>query len=51
MRWTPTKGELVKRIVILTGSELRHVFCRYIALSEDINSSCEGQEKSLRAIA
>ena len=44
----------MKRIVILTGSELRHEFFRkYIALSKDIeviNSYCEGQEKSLRAI-
>ena len=44
----------MKRIVILTGSELRHVFLRkYMALSEDIeviNSYCEGQEKSLRAL-
>lgn len=44
----------MKRIIILTGSELRHVFFRkYIALSENIeviNSYCEGQEKSLRAL-
>jgi len=44
----------MKRIVILTGSELRHVFFRkYIALSEGIqviNSYCEGQEKSLRTL-
>lgn len=44
----------MKRIVILTGSELRHVFFRkYIALSENIeviNSYCEGQEKSLRTL-
>lgn len=42
------------RIVILTGSELRHEFFRkYIALHKDIeviNSYCEGQEKSLRVI-
>lgn len=44
----------MKRIVILTGSELRHDFFRkYVGLSEGIeviNSYCEGQEKSLRAI-
>jgi len=44
----------LRRIVILTGSELRHVFFRkYIALSKDIeviNSYCEGQEKSLRTL-
>lgn len=44
----------MKRIVILTGSELRHEFFRkYIALAKDIeviNSYCEGQEKSLRTI-
>ncbi|OOZ44933.1 formyl transferase [Solemya velum gill symbiont] len=44
----------MKRVVILTGSELRHEFFRkYIALSEEIdviNSYCEGQEKSLRNI-
>jgi len=44
----------MKRIVILTGSELRHVFFRkYLALSKNIeviNSYCEGQEKSLRAL-
>jgi methionyl-tRNA formyltransferase len=44
----------MKRIVVLTGSELRHVFFRkYIALFEDIkviNSYCEGQEKSLRVL-
>jgi len=44
----------MKRIVILTGSELRHEFFRkYVALHKDIeviNSYCEGQEKSLRAI-
>lgn len=43
----------MKRIIILTGSELRHEFFRkYVALSEDIeviNSYCEGQEKSLRS--
>jgi phosphoribosylglycinamide formyltransferase 1 len=42
----------MKRIVILTGSSLRHTFFRYfIALSdyiEVINSFCEGEEKSLR---
>ena len=42
----------MKRIVILTGSELRHEFFRkYIALSEEIDvihAYCEGQEKSLR---
>ncbi len=41
----------MKRIVILTGSELRHVFFRkYTALSNGvhvINSYCEGLEKSL----
>jgi hypothetical protein len=44
----------MKRIVILTGSELRHTFIRkFLALSEDIvviQSYCEGLEKSLRAI-
>jgi phosphoribosylglycinamide formyltransferase 1 len=44
----------MKRIVILTGSELRHEFFRkYVGLSKDIeviNSYCEGQEKSIRAI-
>jgi hypothetical protein len=43
----------MKKIVILTGSELRHVFFRmYMAQSEGIqviNTYCEGQEKSLRA--
>jgi len=41
------------RIVILTGSELRHTFFRkFMALSPDIEvaqSYCEGLEKSLRA--
>lgn len=45
----------MKRIIILTGSELRHQFFRkYIALSADIDvigSYCEGQEKSLRNLA
>lgn len=44
----------MKRIVILTGSELRHTFMRkFLALSEDIQviqSYCEGLEKSLPAI-
>ena len=44
----------MKRIVILTGSELRHTFMRkFLALSEDVEvvqSYCEGLEKSLRAI-
>lgn len=44
----------MKRIVILTGSELRHDFFRkYIAMSggvEVVNSYCEGLEKSLRTI-
>ena len=44
----------MKRIVILTSSELRHAFFRkYIASSKDIqvvNSYCEGQEKSLSVI-
>jgi folate-dependent phosphoribosylglycinamide formyltransferase PurN len=44
----------MKRIIILTGSELRHTFFRkYIALSEEImvtNSYCEGSEKSLPVI-
>lgn len=44
----------MKRVVILTGSELRHEFFRkYIALSEEIeviNSYCEGQEKSLHTL-
>lgn len=43
----------MKRIIILTGSELRHDFFRkHVALSEDIeviNSYCEGQEKCLRS--
>lgn len=43
-----------KRIVILTGSELRHTYFRkFIALSKEIeviNSYCEGVEKSLRAM-
>lgn len=51
---TTKEMEIVKRIVILTGSELRHEFFRrYIALSKNIkviNSYCEGSEKSLRAI-
>jgi len=44
----------MKRIVVLTGSELRHDFFRkHVGLSKDIeiiSSYCEGQEKSLRAI-
>ena len=40
-----------KRIIILTNSELRHVFFRkYMALSEEIeviNSYCEGGEKTI----
>ena len=44
----------MKRIVILTGPELRHVFFRkYMALSENIeviNCYCEGQEKSFRTL-
>lgn len=44
----------MKKIVILTGSELRHYFFRkYIAQSKGIqviNTYCEGQEKSLRTI-
>ena len=44
----------MRRIVILTGSELRHEFLRmYLALSENIEviySYCEGQEKSLRTV-
>ena len=47
-------GETVKRVVILTGSELRHDFFRkYIALSEEIeviSSYCEGLETSLRTV-
>lgn len=43
----------MKKIVILTGSELRHVFFRkFIGLSQDIeiiNTYCEGAEESLRA--
>lgn len=42
----------LKKIIILTGAELRHTFFRkFIALSENImiiNSYCEGPEKSLR---
>ena len=44
----------MKRIVIFTGSELRHMFFRkYTALAQGIevvNSYCEGQEKSLRTL-
>jgi phosphoribosylglycinamide formyltransferase-1 len=44
----------MRRIVILTGSELRHVFFRkFVALSERIdvsNAYCEGEERSLRAM-
>jgi hypothetical protein len=44
----------MKRIVILTGSELRNKFFRkYIALYQNIeviNSFREGQEKSLRTV-
>jgi len=44
----------MKKIVILTSSELRHTFFRqYIALSKEIqvvNSYCEGQEKNLSVI-
>src|SRR5436190_1877374 len=43
-----------KRIVILTGSELRHTFFRkWIALSKGIevlSSYCEGREKSLTTL-
>lgn len=43
-----------KRIVILTGAELRHEFFRtFLALSDDIevvNSYCEGGGRSLRSI-
>lgn len=46
--------ENMKRVIILTGSELRHIFFRkFMALSEDIqviNSYCEGLEKSLQAV-
>ena len=42
----------MKKIIILTGSELRHTFFRkFIALNENIqviNSYCEGLEKSLK---
>jgi len=42
-----------KRIIILTGNELRHEFFRkFIALDNEIeiiNTYCEGTEKSLRA--
>ena len=45
----------MKRIIILTGSELRHTFFRkYIALFENINvvaTYCEGLEKSLTNIS
>lgn len=44
----------MKRIVVLTGSELRHAFMRkFLALSEDIQvvqTYCEGLEKSLRSV-
>ena len=44
----------MKRIVILTGSELRHLFfCRFLASSEGIqviNTYCEGLEKTLRTL-
>ena len=44
----------MKKIVILTSSELRHTFFRqYISLSKEIqvvNSYCEGQGKSLSVI-
>ena len=44
----------MKKVIILTGSEIRHAFFRkYIALSDDIqviNTYCEGTEKSLRTI-
>ena len=47
-------GIAMKRIIILTGSELRQTFFRkYIALSENINvvaTYCEGLEKSLTNI-
>ena len=43
------------RIVILTGSELRHAFFRTAIASKDgitvLRSSCEGVEKSLRTLA
>lgn len=44
----------MKRIAVLTGSEMRHTFVRmFIALSDEIEvvqSFCEGTEKSLAAI-
>lgn len=44
----------MKRIIILTGSEIRHVFFRkFLAMSEGIeviHAYCEGTEKSLRTI-
>lgn len=44
----------MKKIIILTGSELRHIFFRkFIALSDDIeviHSYCEGLEQSLQTI-
>ena len=44
----------MKRVVVLTGSELRHEFFRkYVSLSDRIEvvaSYCEGQERSLRAL-
>ncbi|MDX1641902.1 MAG: formyl transferase [Balneolaceae bacterium] len=44
----------MKRIIILTGSELRHIYFRkYLGLSENIeviNSYCEGLEKSLPTV-
>jgi phosphoribosylglycinamide formyltransferase-1 len=44
----------MRKIVILTGSERRHVFFRqFVALSHDIHvirTYCEGEERSLRAM-
>lgn len=44
----------MKKIIILTGSELRHIFFRkFISSYEDIdvvNTYCEGREKNLRSI-
>ena len=44
----------MKKVIIITGSELRHVFfCKFIALDKNIkviNTYCEGREKGLRVL-
>jgi len=44
----------MKKVIILTGSELRHVFfCKFISLDKNIkviNSYCEGREKGLQEL-